>query len=577
MKKILLFLIGITATFYVTGQTVFGVDVSHHQGNIDWDQVYADGYVFAFTKATEGNYFIDSKYVQNTLNGLDAGVVMGAYHFARPDYNTAEVDAAFFVNIAGDYIASGFLPPVIDIEDPPPPGVPLTSAFTSAELTSWVQQWLTYVENHTGIEPIIYTSPNIANYLNSSLNSYDLWIADPDQTTDPPNNIGNWTTWAFKQYSWWGNVAGISGDVDLDFFNGTIDDFNNYVGVLIPVNDSCVDARIMYSNINCDYIGGTVDNANNETVLSAASCDDYSGTPLLADVFYKFTALQETHTITVEPTGDLDAVVALYEGDCSSLTENACVNTAGTGEIETLLAENLIPGTTYWVRIYNYGDQAPVDGDFHICTTHENTDDLFISNPVATPLTIDAGTTLHIECDYEYSGSTPNSYFPIVDVGYLLSDDIVYDASDSYFGSDGADLGSTNTSEHETAAIPIPASKPTGTYYILFVADYNNEVEEVDETNNVAYVQINIVNTVSVQDLSLTDLKLFPNPTSGTVKFETEYDIKNISVYNVFGSILFSGKPTDNFIDLSGFTNGVYFVKFTDKNDKNVTLKVVKR
>ena len=143
-------------------------------------------------------------------NGLNAGVVMGAYHFARPDNNLATEDAANFLTHASPYIGPGFLPPVLDLENPYSGGqaILLTDLFTSNELSTWALEWMNIVENETGVAPIIYINGNYANYLNSSLNAYGLWFAQPDELMTPPTNLGNWSDWNFKQYSWWGEVSG---------------------------------------------------------------------------------------------------------------------------------------------------------------------------------------------------------------------------------------------------------------------------------------------------------------------------------------------------------------------------------
>ena len=166
-------------------------------------------------------------------NGLNANVVMGAYHFARPDNNTPQEDAANFLNVASAYIGNGFLPPVLDLENPYSGGqaILLTDMFTSEELSSWAQEWMIEVQTQTGIAPFIYINGNYANYLNSSLNEYGLWFAQPDENLSPPINIGSWEDWRFKQYSWWGAISGIQGDVDLNIFNGTIQDFNTIIGI----------------------------------------------------------------------------------------------------------------------------------------------------------------------------------------------------------------------------------------------------------------------------------------------------------------------------------------------------------
>ena len=224
----------------VLGQFVSGIDVSNWQGTIDWDEVKNDGQVYAWSKATEGMTYQDPQFINNITNGLSAGVVMGAYHFARPDNNLATEDAANFLTHASQYIGPGFLPPVLDLENPYSGGqaILLTDLFTSSELSIWALEWMNIVENETGVAPMIYINGNYANYLNSSLNAYGLWFAQPDELMTPPTNIGSWSNWSFKQYSWWGDVSGIVGDVDLNIFNGSITEFNDLIGVTTAQIDS---------------------------------------------------------------------------------------------------------------------------------------------------------------------------------------------------------------------------------------------------------------------------------------------------------------------------------------------------
>lgn len=228
MKKIYT-LFWFLSTQIIAAQTILGIDVSHHQGNINWQLVANDGKVFAYCKATEGMTYHDPNFTTYMTAGSNAGIVMGAYHFARPDNNTALQDANNFINTASSYIGNGFLPPVLDLEDPNS-STHLDQIYTSSQLTSWVQTWLDRVETQTGVRPILYLNSHYAAYLNSSLNSYGLWIAKPGTSpSTPPTNLGNWNTWLFKQYSWYGSVNGISGNVDLDSFHGNATDFNNLI------------------------------------------------------------------------------------------------------------------------------------------------------------------------------------------------------------------------------------------------------------------------------------------------------------------------------------------------------------
>ena len=103
-------------------------------------------------------------------------------------------------------------------------------------LTQWATQFIEYVKQQTGVEPLIYTGAYFAqSYLESSITSYDLWIAawpsNPNPQTDNPAYLWQWSTWAFWQYA--GDVAipGVTTQkVDLDVFNGTLAQMQaNYV------------------------------------------------------------------------------------------------------------------------------------------------------------------------------------------------------------------------------------------------------------------------------------------------------------------------------------------------------------
>ncbi|MFI5149253.1 MAG: GH25 family lysozyme [Bacteroidia bacterium] len=234
---------------------ILGVDVSHYDGVINWPQVKAMPKLFAWAKSTEGTTYTDAEYASNYTNGTAAGVAMGAYHFAHPETNGAVAEANFFLSVAGPNIKVCNLPPALDLEDPPS-GPSLVSSMTSAALTTWVQDWMTTVKNSTGITPVLYTSGSIASYLGSSVNVYPLWIADPDGSSSaPPANIGVWTNWAFKQYSWTGAVNGITGNVDLNVFNGTMTAFNTLLGCATGIEEhSNIAGLYLYPNPANTYI-----------------------------------------------------------------------------------------------------------------------------------------------------------------------------------------------------------------------------------------------------------------------------------------------------------------------------------
>jgi hypothetical protein len=140
-----------------------------------------------------------------------------------------------------------------------------------------------------------------------------------------------------------------------------------------PANDNCTGATLLTSSTSCNYL-------NNQTVNNATasgkpkgSCDVYTGTPALADVWYKFQAQATSHTITVDPNGSaLDAVIVAYSS-CTNNTEVGCSDTqGGNGTISTLNLTGLTIGNNYYIRVYDYGLQT-TNGGFRICVTHSAT------------------------------------------------------------------------------------------------------------------------------------------------------------------------------------------------------------
>ncbi len=198
-----------------SGNQVYGIDVSHYQGDIDWNKVYQDGKIFAWAKATESTTYVDDYFTQNMENGHAAGLYMGAYHFARPNTpvkDDAIAEADHFVNVIMPYIKDGYLVPALDLEN--------GSYIGWDNLSAWVNYFCGEVYNKTGVKPIVYTAPYYAKYLAFSVTQWDLWIANYDVSSP---DTGIWDFWSFWQYSDSGSVNGVSGNVDLDIYNGNID------------------------------------------------------------------------------------------------------------------------------------------------------------------------------------------------------------------------------------------------------------------------------------------------------------------------------------------------------------------
>ena len=204
---------------------VLGIDISHYQSDpplapIKWDEVKKSGVTFVFTKATQGTSYTDPFYKTNMTDGNNAGLLMGEYHFANPTILNAIDEANHFLAVAGQFIKKGYLPPVLDLEDNPSNNS-YPSNMGSVALSAWVELWMSTIKQQTGVDPIIYTNKTYASFLSGSLNKYLLWIAYPDNNpSSPVTNLGIWSNYTFKQFSWTGNVTGISTQVDEDAFKG---------------------------------------------------------------------------------------------------------------------------------------------------------------------------------------------------------------------------------------------------------------------------------------------------------------------------------------------------------------------
>lgn len=194
---------------------VHGIDVSHYQGTIDWVRLAADSLGdfplrFVFLKATEGGDHGDSTFIRHLLAARQAGFVCGAYHYFIPGTD-ARRQADFFIRTAS--LQKGDLPPVLDVET--------LGRKSVRELRQGVKVWLQLVEAHYGVKPILYTSYKFKmRYLNDSLfNTYPYWIAH--YYVDSVRYNGRWHFW---QHTDAGHVPGIEERVDLNVFNGSLEE-----------------------------------------------------------------------------------------------------------------------------------------------------------------------------------------------------------------------------------------------------------------------------------------------------------------------------------------------------------------
>lgn len=197
------------------GYSIHGIDISRHQGEIDWKRLAANQVEeaplhFVFMKATEGGDFKDKTYEKNMEKSRSHGFISGAYHFYSPRTSATKQARYFIKNVK---LKSGDLPPVLDVE--------VFGKGSKEDFKDSVKVWLDIVEKNYKTKPIIYTSYKFKEkYLNDSIfNEYPFWIAHYYVSKVRYN--GKWDFW---QHTDIGIIDGIEERVDLNVFNGTLEE-----------------------------------------------------------------------------------------------------------------------------------------------------------------------------------------------------------------------------------------------------------------------------------------------------------------------------------------------------------------
>lgn len=193
---------------------MLGIDISHHNGVIDWKKVKADpqGIQFCYIKATQGMDFTDPKFVANVQSCKAAGIKWGAYHYATWNNHNVTADAKFeaahFLSKV-KMLGEPDMPLVLDAESNEKPSL------SPQELLTFITIFMGELEK-AGYKPVFYSYPGwINSYLpkNHGLGKYPLWLADYDGAI---NKVNGWTSPWMHQYSEKGKVNGISTNVDMN-------------------------------------------------------------------------------------------------------------------------------------------------------------------------------------------------------------------------------------------------------------------------------------------------------------------------------------------------------------------------
>lgn len=189
----------------------YAIDVSAHQGAVDWARVRRDGIDLAYVKATEGRDFVDARFRSNVTSARRAGIRTGVYHFFTLCTPGAE-QAAHFRRTALD---AGPLPPAVDLELAGNCAARPAGDDVARELAAFVSE----VERWAGRPVVLYVGTDWRSRYGLPALPGPLWVRhllfrpSLDAGQDDLRLGGDWSIW---QGSAFARMDGIDGPVDLN-------------------------------------------------------------------------------------------------------------------------------------------------------------------------------------------------------------------------------------------------------------------------------------------------------------------------------------------------------------------------
>ena len=189
-----------------------GIDVSHYQGDIDWESIEKQGVEFVYIKATERSSHVDECYESNRSNAEKTGIHIGFYHFfsfESPGISQAENYIETVGNLEGNLI------PAVDVEYYGSQQHP-DKASVNKELTDMLE----YLEEYYGRKPVIYSTQSFYNeYLKNGYEDYPLWIRNVYLAP-----VQDWTIWQYSDRLVLDGMWGQEKYTDVNVLRGEISD-----------------------------------------------------------------------------------------------------------------------------------------------------------------------------------------------------------------------------------------------------------------------------------------------------------------------------------------------------------------
>lgn len=195
-----------------TEYPVQGIDISNHQGVIDWEKLDKRKVQFAFIKSTEGGDFKDKLFAENLRNARLHDIPVGAYHFFTFCKSGEEQAKNFIEAVPKDYDL--MLPPVIDVEY----GGNCKLVRTKEDVVADLKTMIAILEKEYGKKVIIYvTRQSYEDFIAGNFTTNPLWFRGIYALPDVADN----RQWTFWQHTNRGRMSGINTLIDLNVYRGS--------------------------------------------------------------------------------------------------------------------------------------------------------------------------------------------------------------------------------------------------------------------------------------------------------------------------------------------------------------------
>lgn len=290
------------------------------------------------------------------------------------------------------------------------------------------------------------------------------------------------------------------------------------------------------------------------------------------------TGPERVHRITPTVDGPLTATISTYTGDLDVYILGSCdpMDCLGTVSSSAAVYENAKAGETYYIVVDSDDGSGSGYELMVTCSTAQNLEDIFLSKAVADAEDIKTGDSLKVSVDLAYHGSWLAAELPNIDLAYYLSTDCQLSVDDILLATDYYNLGSDTALFSINKHVTIPTDITSGNYFLLLVSDGNNNLDEINTSNNSDCVTLNIA--LSVNDLERSSpLKVYPNPVENILHIETKhgFTINKTILYNSNGLKLIESEGSED-LNVEHLVSGFYILKVTNSNNETTVFKLVK-